>query len=463
MKTTAISTKAKQSTNLVAKFKTPQLLKGGLYLTWGTSLLLLVTTIYGVQGQRHAIQTVGKNSAPSIINATRIKDSLADMDANAANELLVKTGQNPEAIKGYEYRREKLAGLLVDVAENITYGDAEKTPIKTIIDGVGKYMEKIQQARDFNARGDTNGVLIAYREAAEIMDKTLLPAADQLAKVNLEQLDKTYDRERFAAGRSLFFVIISGLLVLGTLVGIQLFLNVRMRRILNPMLLAASAIAFIFLGYAIQAFLASSYHLKVAKEDSFKSLYALRQARADAYSANAAESRYLLDTSRAAIHEQVFFDKVDNIAKLPNNQTFDTVAVTVAKGEKVWGLTGFMADALNNITFAGEKDAAVATLNTFDTYFKLDKQIRQLQQSGKRAEAIALCTGYKPGQSNWAFEQFKDAHQKFLDVNIKQFDDAIAQGFKDVENFEITTPIAASAIALLTLFGLLPRIKEYEM
>lgn len=107
---------------------------------------------------------------------------------------------------------------------------------------------------------------------------------------------------------------------------------------------------------------------------------------------------------------------------------------------------------------------AVATLiNTFDTYFKLDKQIRQLQESGKRAEAITLCTGYKPGQSNWAFEQFKAAHQKFLDVNQEQFDVAIAKGFKDVQNFEIIAPVATASIALLTLFGLLPRIKEYEM
>lgn len=463
MKTTAISNRTNQYTNIIAKFKTPQLLKSGLYITWATSLLLLITTISGIQGQRHAIQTVGKDSAPSILNAIRIKDSLADMDANAANELLVKSGQNSEAIKGYNERRQKLSGLLVDVASNITYGDAEKIPIQTIVEGVGKYMEKIQQARDLNYRGDTNGVIAAYREAAEIMDNKLLPAADKLANVNLEQLEKSYDRERFAAGRSLVFIIISGLLLMGTLVGIQLFLNYRMRRMLNPMLLAASAIALILLGYTIQALLASSHHLKVAKEDSFKSLYLLRQSRSIAYSANADESRYLLDTTRATIHEQAFFDKVNNIAKLPNNQTFETVATTVLKGEKVWGVTGLMADALNNITFEGEKNAAVATLNTFDTYFKLDKQIRQLQQSGKRAEAITLCTGYNQGQSNWAFEQFKAANKKFIDVNQEQFELAIALGFKDVQNFEIIAPIATASIALLTLFGLLPRLKEYEM
>jgi hypothetical protein len=42
----------------------------------------------------------------------------------------------------------------------------------------------------------------------------------------------------------------------------------------------------------------------------------------------------------------------------------------------------------------------------------------QLQQSGKHADAIALCVGNNPGQSNWAFEQFKQANQKTLDIFI---------------------------------------------
>jgi hypothetical protein len=106
-KTIAISSKA------ITKLTTPQLLKGGLYLTWGASLLLLIATITGVQGQRYSIKTIGKDAVPSIITAQRIKDALTGMDANAANELLVKPGQNPGAIKDYEERRQKLAERLV--------------------------------------------------------------------------------------------------------------------------------------------------------------------------------------------------------------------------------------------------------------------------------------------------------------------------------------------------------------
>ncbi|HEY9829139.1 MAG TPA: hypothetical protein V6D26_01080, partial [Stenomitos sp.] len=108
--TIALSTKA------LTKLTTPQLLKGGLYLTWGASFLVLIATISGVQSARHAIKTVGKDSAPSIISAQRIKDSLADMDANAANEFLVQAGQNPEAVKSYEERRQKVNRMILDAA-----------------------------------------------------------------------------------------------------------------------------------------------------------------------------------------------------------------------------------------------------------------------------------------------------------------------------------------------------------
>lgn len=458
-KTLAISTKA------ITKLTTPQLLKGGLYLTWGASLLLLITTIAGVQSKRHAIKTVGKDSVPSIITAQRLKNAFTGMDANAVNELLVKPGQNPDAIKDYEDRRQSLAERLVTAAENITYGDAERKPIQTMQLAVGEYIAKIQQARDANERGDTNGVLVAYREAAKIMDNTLIPAADALDKANSDELEKTYNAQRFASGRALFFVVISDLLLLGILVAIQLFLSNRMRRTLNPMLLGATAIAIIFLGYTTWAFLSASKNLRVAKEDAFASMHALRKLRAFAYSINADESRYLLDKAFAAQHEQAFFDKAAKIAQVPDGLTFDAVVAELQQDEnkKVDGLfSGYIADELKNITFPGERDAAVATLKTFGVYFNIDKQIRQLEQSGKHAEAIALCVGKKSGQSNWAFTQFLIANNKAFDINQAAFDKAVEQGFKDVDGFEVTTPVVVGAIALLTLLGLRPRLNEYS-
>jgi hypothetical protein len=450
------------SNKINKKLTTPQILKRGMYATWGASLLLLVATIMGAQGQRQAIKTVGQDATPSIITAQRLKDAMAGMDANAASELLVPSGQNPDAVKGYEERRQKAAERLVAAAENITFDKKERDPINTMQLGIGEYIAKIQQARDAHARGDTKATIVAYRAAAEILDTKLIPAADALDKANFDELDRSYSQQRSASSGALVFILFYGLLTLGVLVMLQVFLSRRMRRTLNPMLLGASAIAFLFLAYTTMAFLSASRNLKVAKEDAFTSMHALRQARALVYGANSNESRYLLDSQFASNHERAFFDKIDKVAKIPKGTTFDNVIEASTQGQKVKGFTGYLADQLNNITFDGEREATVSNLRTLADYVAIDQKIRQLKQSGKLAEAITLCVGSNTGESNWAFKQFLDANQKSYDINKKAFDDSIKQGFQDVEGFEIKAVIVTIAIASLTLFGLRPRLKEYD-
>jgi F0F1-type ATP synthase assembly protein I len=489
----------------VKNSSTPRLLRLSLLATWGASLLLITTAVIAAQSQREAIKAVGLDAVPSILNAQRIRDSLADLDANAANELLVKPGQNPDAITAYNQRREKIAKLLVAVAENITYDDQERIPIQTIQAKLGDYIQLIQQARDFNSQGNEASKLQAYRIAAELIDKELLPAAITLADVNNKQLTKSYQEQRFSTASSLSMMLLCGLLVLGILIGVQIFLNNRMRRILNPGLLAASVVTIVFLGYAIQTLGAAADHLKVAKEDAFDSLFALRVSRALAYSANGDESRYLLDKSLASKHEQAFLQKTSKIAEIPATHTFASIAnayqTTEDKDFKVPGFKGFMADDLHNITFTGERIASVETLRFFGFYVDIDKKIRQLEQSGKHPEAIALCIGNKTDQSNWAFDRYKDAQQKVININMEAFQKSIVQAFNEVgidtdfkikvnpisqdaqvkkknesievfgttnkvetrtiTRFEVIAALAVIIISLLTLWGLSPRLKEY--
>jgi hypothetical protein len=484
---------------------TPRLLRMSLLATWGAGLLLISTAVIAVQSQRDAIKTVGLDSVPSILNAQRIKDSLADLDSNAANELLAKAGQNQSALNAYNQRREKLAKLLVAVAENITYDDQERVPIQTIQFRLGDYIQLIQQARDSNAQGNEAGKLQAYRAAADLMDKEIIPAAATLADLNNKELNKSYQEQRANNIGSFLVMFFCGLLLLGILVGVQIFLNKRMRRILNPGLLAASIVTMIFLGYATQSLISASYHLKIVKEEAFDSLYTLRVARALAYSANGDESRYLLDKTLANKHEQAFFQKTTDTVSLPPGSTFASVANTYQNNTnqdfKLPGFKGSLADGLHNITFPGERIASVETLRFFGFYFDIDKQIRQLEKSGKHQEAIALCIGNNTDQSNWAFDRYKDAQQKVININMEAFQKSMVQAFsavgvdtefkikvnpnsqdsfvkknneaievfgtttkietRSITRFEVTAAFAVIMISLLTLWGLSPRLKEY--
>ncbi|MCC3472174.1 MULTISPECIES: hypothetical protein [unclassified Microcoleus] len=478
--------------NWQTKFTTPQILRWGLYLVWGVSLLALGTANEAVKMQRDAIETIGKNTAPSVLTAQRIKDSLADLDANAANELLVKPGENPQAAKDYRGRQEKLSKLLALAAENITEGDTERQQIRTLILSLGDYMTQIERARLANERGDSRSLLEAYRKAANILDSILLPAAEQLQNVNLESLDRAYISQKARSANLLFLAVIGNLLPLVMLGLLQLFLYHRMRRNLNPYLLGATLCAIVLFFYITNALNAASYHLKVAKEDAFNSLLPLRQARALAYSANADESRYLLDREFAAQHERKFVEKMAKIAVIPANLLdFESVAKEFKPSnvQGVAGFTGLFAQEFANITFGGEREAAVEMLSAFGVYVNIDKQIRSLVNSDKRAEAIALCTGNKQGQSNWAFTQFLKKHNDVTDINLTAFTENLDRGFKSVgyvpdkskqssddilqlslldRSFKNTYQVELwslaliSAIAILTFFGLNLRLKEYS-
>jgi hypothetical protein len=445
----------------IKTLKTPQILKLGLHGTWVMSVLLMAVSIGGVQAQRQAVQTIGKDSAPSIINAQRIKDSLVDLDANAANELIAKPGQNPAAVKAYGDRQKKLAMLIVNAAENITYGDAERQPIEQLQVELGNYMMLVQQARDYHQQGNTNLMLSAYRSSAEKIDKILLPTADELDEVNWRELERVYAQQQNIRQGSIGLILLSGAGLVGVLVALQLFLNARMRRTINPFLLLATILAVGSVLDTTRVFLSTGHHLKVAKEDAFTSLHALRQGRAIAYSANASESRYLLDKTFASSHEQAFFRQVNRIAKLPAGMTYDRLLSEVRSGQLPTGFSGFMADELNNITFRGEREAAVKTLDAFVRYLAIDAQIRQLETSGQHQAAVALCIGTNSGQSNWAFEEFKKAHSATMDINKAEFDRAIAASFNTLNRFEVKMPVLMGAIALFTLLGLRPRMREY--
>jgi CHASE3 domain sensor protein len=454
---TAIPSSAQK---LTAKFNTPQILRSGLYATWGISLLMLIISIYGVNAQRQALKTVGKDAAPSILTAQRLQDSFADMDASLANELLLKSGTNLQVLADFDKNRKKIAERLVLAAKNITYPEEEQ-----IIQGLqlnnSAYLLKLQSAREAHKRGDLAGALNIYQSAASLMDRDIIPQAEQLGRVNSQELEKSYARQRLTNGGVGLTIAIVGLIQIVILVIMQIFIYQRMRRILNLPLLGATAIAIVFLGYTISSFVGATTNLKVAKVDAFDSLYALRKMRSLSYKANADESRYLLDRANSAKHEQSFNDKTDKILTLPPNSSIEKTTVNIREGGTSLGLTGLFADELNNITFTGERKLALETLSAFNDYLKIDKQIRQLYRSGKVAEAIALCVGTKPGESNWAFDRYKSIQNELIELNKKEFEKNIELGTNRVENFEVYTTIALGSIAILTLFGVRPRLLEY--
>jgi hypothetical protein len=438
---------------------TPQILNRSLWAVWILDVILLVALLSGGRVHRAGLQTIGRDAAPSIITAQHIKSALADMDADAANELLGEGTQANDAVQAYENRRLEASKALIAAAQNVTYGDAEREPILRIQLGLGNYEARIQRTRDLRQEGN-EGWIAAYGAAADLMDREILPAADALDQANLDALNRTYESQHGRSVASRGFIMATAFVLLIVLASVQLFITGRTHRLINIPLLLATCITVGMTYYGLRVLARAQNDLKVAREDAFTSIHALWRTRAVAYAANADESRYLLDRGNAAKHEQEFMTKRNALATLPDGATFQSIMG--AENTRTSHFTGYLADELNNITFPGEREAALETLGDFAEYLRVDGQIRMLERGGHHKEAIALCTGTKPGQSNWNFEKFDSALDRTLFINQTAFDRAVANGFAALTHFDLQMSICAVVVGVLTLLGVLQRIREYR-
>lgn len=432
----------------------PRWLTGSVAVVWVLALTFVIASIVAVRDHRDALKSIAVDSAKSVIAAEQMAAALADMDANAANGLLSPL-QRVTSVAAYNKARGQMTDALVDAAQNITF-NGEKEQIKLLAKESGVYGERVESAFTLQNSNPAAG-LTRYLSAALLMDKSLLPGARNIDKINRDQLDASYQTIGRNSTIQLGLVWLAGLGLLVVLLRIQFFLSERMRRTLNPLCIVSMILAAGFLLYTHHALTTVTYEIKVVKADAFESIHALWQTKAKAYEANAQESRFLLDRQFAASHEKRF----NQLAKEISNDPEKLLAATIKTGPPA-DATGFLADELRNVTFSGERAAAAKAVDWWTKYIQIDLRIRALELAGQHDQALQLCLGEEANQSNWAFNGFIGSLDDVLKINQSEFDQALASGFNVLSGFEITAPVMGLLAALACLFGVLPRIREYS-
>jgi hypothetical protein len=199
---------------------------------------------------------------------------------------------------------------------------------------------------------------------------------------------------------------------------------------------------------------------------------AIWKARAVAYSANADESYFLLDTANKLNVATTFQTKIvdltdrDFLAKATRDRYIERRVTPFRRGGCAYDekpdFKGLLGDELTNVTFAGECAAALDAYKTLAAYLDIDEKIRGLDRAGLRDAAIALDVGTGPGDSNFAFDRFDKALQKIIDINQSAFDGSIARAERDLAPLPWIVGFGGAAAWLLALLGLRPRLNEYR-
>lgn len=443
------------------EWSTPRLLKAFRLALWVLLAGLLLAIVGATEVHRAALKTVSRDTVPSILTAQQLKSAIAGMDADAANELLAPGDPSPLSLQDFEAHRVEASRALIAAAENITFGDAERLPLQSLQLGLGTYQRLVQKAVDLHA-SNSAAAAIAYRDAARVMDSVLLPAADALDQANSEVLERSYGAEGGRSSGVRAVLALLALATLGTLLGAQMLLSQRMHRTLNPGLLGATAVLLCVALLAFHDVSMAHQDLRIAKEDSFSSVHTLLRARATAYAANSAESRYLLDPGQNASSTRAFVAEQDEIATMPLNLRGDQLLAALRNGGQVDGFSGYLATAIDHASFAGEREAALEALADWQRYVEMDGQMRRMERSGEHRKAVEFCMGTQPGESDWAFQQFDGALQKTLAIDEQAFASAVQDGDGALRSLEAEAVVLSLLAGVLVFLGFAPRLREYQ-
>lgn len=431
----------------------------------GLEFLLCVAIIFGAAQHRHEVQTIGINSEPSVETGKNIEAQFRTIDADAANVSMAKPGADMNSLNEIEVTEDALSRELVKASHLITY-PGEEEEIETL-NWCAFRMEQLLGATFVYVDKGDPARIAAYRDELDLLNSTSIPAAKKLEEINERELVSGYNRQNIESWITLAVVLVLGFWLLKSLRDTERYIHVTYRIRKNKLLRAAAALGTLAMLYTATVFLLEWHWIsRVAYNDAYLSMSPLQTMGADFVELNAAESRFLADPAHKSDHEQAYRDALKGSVIFEGGKTFESIAAelrrAIAEGKqksfKVTGVKGLLGQELDNITFDGEMEAALAVLEALAVYDQIDQMIRDRVRQGKYDAAVALCIGQNEGESNWAFARLVGANHKLIDINETQFKGAIKLGFAALTGFYIGGVLLFIALGSLTISALKPLI-----
>ncbi|MFA1549441.1 hypothetical protein [Actinomadura chokoriensis] len=441
------------------------------------SLVLLVVLLgagwAAIANAREGVRVIGHDAGPQVVATGDLYFQLTDMDAQLANALLIggaAGGGRDQALARYDDNRRKAGDALLKAAK-LADETTEDNTARDVLDALGRYERLAGQAllldrQSPHASGPpSQKVIDLYRQATDLMKLDLLPKAYNLTLDNGTLVRHTYEEKRSAvlAGRA--WILVVGVALLVTLAGFQLYLAKRFRRLLNVPLALATLGTLVLVAAGTLMLSGQADHLRKAKEEGFDSILALSRTRAISNSANADETRFLLDPGRADAYEQVYLSKSQTVLYLKaGNLTQYNAAVqkglSFEPGRAPF--LGFLGTEANRPTESSEREAQMANVmnKTLSAYQKVqanDRQMRDRVRVGQRDEAVAA-----RGTASADFAAYDRSLQELVNVHQKAFNEAVEDGDGGTSGWYAVLPVAGVVIALLVLAGVRPRLAEYR-
>jgi hypothetical protein len=447
------------------------------------ALVAVLATTFGgllssaVADLRDGLRYVGHGAGPQVMVTSDLHLALSDMDAQIGDVLLIGDARNlgvtrDAALRVYEQRREQ-ANRDIQLATVAAAGDSRaEAQVRGMLSALGQYEALAAQAvlLDGNAHHKPgqapSAALDLYRQADGLMRTWLVPLADSLNDSRLTGLDSSDQAKRAHARKSAVLAEMSGLVLIAALIALHLTISRRFNRRLSPTIALGTVLAICVVVVSLFLLASGDGDLRRAKTRDFDSTFALSQARAISYDANADEIRYLVDPERRSEFDQAFFDKSQRIAPLSGGVdarrypgALDQARNAYYNDHTVW-FHGYLGTEFGNVTASDERAAAERVLNRYVLYEQDHTDIRATVGRGDLRSAITLKT-----QSQSPSGKFGDYGQS-LDALIRlkqsQFTRHIHDGESTLNGWSVIPWLTVIAVIGLAVAGVRPRLREYR-
>ncbi|MFI0450570.1 hypothetical protein [Actinomadura sp. 6N118] len=428
---------------------------------------LLAVTWAAVGDARDGVRVIGHDAGRQVVATGDLYTQLINMDARLADALLI--GRTPnlgakrdQALRDYDNSR-RGAGTALLQAARLADDDTEKRTARELLDAMARYEGLAGQAllldqqTPHTAGTPPEPVLKVYRQATDLMKLDLLPKAYNLTLDNGTLVRHTYEDKQNAVSDGRLWVLLTGIVLLVLLGGLQLFLAARFRRMLNPALALATVATLVLVGVSFTMLGGQADQLRKAKEDGFDSILALSRARAIGNSANADQTRFLLDPVRADTYEQIFLSKSQTILYVKADSLAQYSAAVQTPGREREYL-GFLGTESSRTSLPGQDAALGSVFTTYRAYQRDDSALRSLVANNRRQQAITE----RLARPDSSFGKYDLALNELIKIHQTAFDDAIKKGDDGTAGWNIVIPVAGLLLVALVLVGVRPRLSEYR-
>jgi hypothetical protein len=404
-------------------------------------LVLAVTACFGIaataaeHSRARAAEAARARTEPRLLDAVHLYSALSD--ANATVTATFTTGGLEPARRRARYVAdlETASSSLNALTRSIGGAAGAPAALATVAAQLPVYSGLIESARANNREGLPVGA--AYmRQASSVLSGAMLPAAQQLFRLEALQLSDDYGRGTGPGALAVLAIVAALALVL--LIAAQLYIARLSRRILNVPLLIATIVLAALSAWTLVGVVGEQNALARARVDGSDSVEVL--SATSVLLARAQGDQSLTLVNRGTDQS----DPADFVA----------VMRVLAPGRDRPGLIG---DAAALVRRAGASASARRLTSQFAAYRSATDRVGRLETAGLIGEAIARA----PAATATGEKLDTDVAGQ-LAAAQSRFERAAADATSSLGGLGVAIPLMSVLVAVLVLLGIAQRLGEYR-